>query len=305
MVPLAAEHWLVGSDKYHLQHSQRNIIACSCQYGEKGRKVFSGCRWSDSLNRPFAQLLPGLETGHPVTVGQSPAYDFSVSAEQKGVFLVSVSDCSECDSHPDAPSLTQAIIVQMVYSLSARDFSRTRPLSVSAFPRVCSPDTSKTIERTAFVDKVNRVGWRRWKRSSVALFLSKYDKHRKDGVSFHRFPRNVEFRRRLLSACSVASIAAQKLRKFVEKITSNGEWSWWTIHRWSKEAQWRKPEDFHSLVAGWDILEGAWLCPKSLFTPQEHVGGWRCLQTMASHPRQLQMYEQSFGAERTFSTLST
>ena len=26
-------------------------------------------------NRPFAQLLPGLETGHPVTVGQSPAYE--------------------------------------------------------------------------------------------------------------------------------------------------------------------------------------------------------------------------------------
>ena len=50
-------------------------------------------------NRPFAQLLPGLETGHLVTVGQSPAYDFSVSDEQKAVFLVSVSDCSECDSY--------------------------------------------------------------------------------------------------------------------------------------------------------------------------------------------------------------
>ena len=49
-------------------------------------------------NRPFAQLLPGLETGHPVTVGLSPAFDFSVSDEQKAVFLVSVSDCSECDS---------------------------------------------------------------------------------------------------------------------------------------------------------------------------------------------------------------
>ena len=57
-----------------------------------------------------------------MTVGQSPAYDFSVSDEQKAVFLVSVSDCSECDSYhvqvtdrpsPDAPSLTQAIIVQM------------------------------------------------------------------------------------------------------------------------------------------------------------------------------------------------
>ena len=48
-------------------------------------------------NRPFTQLLPGLETGHPVTVSESPAYDFSVSDEQKAVFPVSVSDCSECD----------------------------------------------------------------------------------------------------------------------------------------------------------------------------------------------------------------
>ena len=50
--------------------------------------------------------LPGLETGHPVAVGQSPAYDFSVSDEQKAVFLVSVSDCSECHSsgldHPNS-----------------------------------------------------------------------------------------------------------------------------------------------------------------------------------------------------------
>ena len=56
---------------------------------------------------PIAQLLPGLETGHPVTVGQSPAYDFSVSDEQKAVFLVSVSDCSECDSYAgDWPTVT-------------------------------------------------------------------------------------------------------------------------------------------------------------------------------------------------------
>ena len=30
---------------------------------------------NECLNRPFAQLLPGLETGHPVTVGQSPAHE--------------------------------------------------------------------------------------------------------------------------------------------------------------------------------------------------------------------------------------
>ena len=73
-------------------------------------------------NRPFAQLLPGLETGHPVTVGQSPAYDFSVTMSRKLFFLspfrivlraihVQVTDRPS----PDAPSLTQAIIVQMVY----------------------------------------------------------------------------------------------------------------------------------------------------------------------------------------------
>ena len=49
--------------------------------------------------RPLAQLLPGIETGHPVTIGQSPAYDFSVFDEQKAAFLVSFLDCSECDSY--------------------------------------------------------------------------------------------------------------------------------------------------------------------------------------------------------------
>ena len=41
MVLLAAQHWLVGSDKYRLQHSQMKIVACSCHDGEKGRKVVS------------------------------------------------------------------------------------------------------------------------------------------------------------------------------------------------------------------------------------------------------------------------
>ena len=74
------------------------------------------------VNRPFAQLLPGLETGHTVTVGQSPAYDFSVSDEQKAVFFCPFRTVL-CAIHmqvtdrpsPDAPSLTQAIIVQMVH----------------------------------------------------------------------------------------------------------------------------------------------------------------------------------------------
>ena len=38
-------------------------------------------------NRPFAQLLPGLETGHPVTVGQSPTCSFSVSDGREVLFL--------------------------------------------------------------------------------------------------------------------------------------------------------------------------------------------------------------------------
>ena len=38
--------------------------------------------------RPFAQLLPGLETGRPVTVGQSPTCSFSqVSDEREVLFL--------------------------------------------------------------------------------------------------------------------------------------------------------------------------------------------------------------------------
>ena len=50
----------------------------------------SGQNLSRHDNRPFAQLLPGLETGHPVTVGQSPAYDFRklFSCLRFGLFCV-------------------------------------------------------------------------------------------------------------------------------------------------------------------------------------------------------------------------
>ena len=34
------------------------------------------------LNRPFAQLLPGLETEHPVTVGQSPAHESHIEQSE-------------------------------------------------------------------------------------------------------------------------------------------------------------------------------------------------------------------------------
>ena len=62
---------------------------------------FYGCiNWPCPLlcNRPFAQLLSGLETGHPAAAGPSPAYDFSVFDERNAVFLVSVLDCFGCFS---------------------------------------------------------------------------------------------------------------------------------------------------------------------------------------------------------------
>ena len=65
-------------------------------------------------NRPFAQLLPGLETGHPVTVGQSPTCSFSVSDGREVLFLspfravLGAIHVQMIDRpSPDAPSLTQ------------------------------------------------------------------------------------------------------------------------------------------------------------------------------------------------------
>ena len=43
-------------------------------------------------NRPFAQLLSGLETGHPAAASRSPAYDFSVCNERNAVFF-----CLRCE----------------------------------------------------------------------------------------------------------------------------------------------------------------------------------------------------------------
>ena len=57
---------------------------------------FRCCIWKE--NRPFAQLLSGLETGHPAAAGPSPAHDFSVFDERNAVFLVSVLDCFGCFS---------------------------------------------------------------------------------------------------------------------------------------------------------------------------------------------------------------
>ena len=73
-------------------------LFCFCQFFTS-HYLSSSCLFPFYLqNRPFAQLLSGLETGHPAAAGPSPPCDFSVSVEQKAVFLVSVLDCSEWDS---------------------------------------------------------------------------------------------------------------------------------------------------------------------------------------------------------------
>ena len=86
------------------RHTTASASAKTTQHSRRG----------EASNRPFAQLLPGLETGHPVTVGQSPTCSFSVSDGREVLFLspfravlgaihVQVTDRPS----PDAPSLTQ------------------------------------------------------------------------------------------------------------------------------------------------------------------------------------------------------
>ena len=70
--------------------------ACTQQFVDPSS---ASVRLCDSfVNRPFAQLLSGLETGHAAAAGPSSPCDFGVFDEQKAVFLVSVLDVSECDS---------------------------------------------------------------------------------------------------------------------------------------------------------------------------------------------------------------
>ena len=47
-----------------------SVLYCRTQANSHSHTVCNA-GWIE-CNRPFAQLLPGLETGHPVTVGQSP-----------------------------------------------------------------------------------------------------------------------------------------------------------------------------------------------------------------------------------------
>ena len=100
--------------------------------------------WKRS-NRPFAQLLPGLETGHPVTVGQSPTCSFSVSDGREVLFLspfravlgaihVQVTDRPS----PDAPSLTQAnncangLFILAIFLANIANFGASRVLQTTS-----------------------------------------------------------------------------------------------------------------------------------------------------------------------------
>ena len=149
-------------------------------------------------------------------------------------------------------------------TLCAGHFGRSFPLSVSAFPRVYCPDSPKAFERhNNRTNSMCRQGQPSWTATLKTVFCcafgcSKYDKHRKNGMRFHWFPRNEEFRRRrrLLGGCSSTSIAARKLRKFVEK-----KYKQWWMNDPSTEQR------SAVVKTRWDILEGAWSCPQSLSTP--------------------------------------
>ena len=150
--------------------------------------------------------------------------------------------------------------------LRAGDFGRTRPLSVSAFPRV---DSSMAFERRddradCMRDTVNRVGRRRWKRSSVALstaaITTSIERMAWDFIDL-RGTRNFD------DVCWVAALRLQSLpetAKICRKNTNNGER---TIHRRGKEAQVAKNKRFPLTCCWGRHLEGAWSCPKSLSTP--------------------------------------
>ena len=63
-----------------------------------------------SSNGGLFQRLSGFETGHPAAAGSMPAFVLSVSDEQGAAFLVSVMDCSDCDSSGlDSPNTSWSI----------------------------------------------------------------------------------------------------------------------------------------------------------------------------------------------------
>ena len=78
----------------------RPSIVCACAFlSLRGR-----------FNRGLFQRLSGFETGHPAAAGPMPAFVLSVSDEQDAAFLVSVMDCSDCDSSGlDSPNSSWSI----------------------------------------------------------------------------------------------------------------------------------------------------------------------------------------------------
>ena len=164
--------------------------------------------------------------------------------------------------------------------LRAGDFGRTRPLSVSAFPRVYCRDSSKAFQRRddradSVHDKVNRVGRRRWKRSSVALAAAA----RSTGTERMAWA-FIDLRG--ISTTFVGWLLCDFNREMCRKDTNNGEW---TIHRRRKEAQVEKNKRF-PLTCCW-VRQFRGRMSKPVNAVQEHVTEWRCLKTLASRPRQL------------------
>ena len=127
-----------------------------------------------------------------------------------------------------------------------------------------------TIERIACVTQSTELGGDAENGLLLRFRLQQADKHRKDGVSFHRFTRNKEFRRRLLGG-ALRLQSLPETAKICRKYTNNGEW---TIHRRGKEAQVAKNKRFPLTCCRGRHLEGAWSCSKSLSKPSR-TSNWR------------------------------
>ena len=105
-------------------------------------------------------------------------------------------------------------------SLRVGDFGRPRPLFVSALPRVYCRGSSRllkgtTIEQADCVTLSTELDGDAEMAFCSAFGCSKYDKHRKDGASFHWFPRiqNEEFRRRLLHCAKYSDTIQRDLQE--------------------------------------------------------------------------------------------
>ena len=154
--------------------------------------------------------------------------------------------------------------------LRAEDFGRTRPLSVSAFPRVGS---SMAFERRddradCVRDTVNRVGRRRWKWSSVALSAAA------SATSIERMAwAFIDYEERGISTTFVGWLLCDfnrcpKLRKFVEKIqTMVNERSIDGANL--KKSKWRKTKISTHLLLGETLRGRLVMSKKSLNAVQK------------------------------------